>query len=191
MTLSNQESTLLDAQAVTQAAELLRVDGAGYVYWKGIEVEHFSRMEPEKAQEAREHLARKCLMLEANGMGVNARTTLLPVCYGAPLGTPWKLALLRYYCFMTDGMQTVGIFYCAKRDGRLNAFTVRVVGDNVEVRDYESGSAAFHACEAQGFASASCDANSSYEHLAGCFESLGISPARLDALLLQHSDPVH
>lgn len=56
--------------------EHLTKDHAGYIYWKGIEVEHYSFHDYESAKAAAEELARRCMSLEAQGKEVNGTTAI-------------------------------------------------------------------------------------------------------------------
>jgi hypothetical protein len=52
--------------------ENLTKDHRGYVYWKGIHVEHYSFQDPVREKEAAEELAAVCRKLEAQGEQVTA-----------------------------------------------------------------------------------------------------------------------
>lgn len=58
--------------------EHLTKDHAGYVFWRGIRVEHYSFNAADEEAQAARALAQRCLALEANGIAVNGRTTLYP-----------------------------------------------------------------------------------------------------------------
>lgn len=48
--------------------EALRIDRDGYVYWRGVRVEHFSYRDDEREREGAMALARNCRLLEARGV---------------------------------------------------------------------------------------------------------------------------
>ena len=54
--------------------EHVTIDHAGYVYWKGIQVEHYCthRMTNEQQQTQTEELARRCLIVEGRGLVVTS-----------------------------------------------------------------------------------------------------------------------
>lgn len=83
--------------------EGLTRDHSGYVYWKGVCVEHYSYDDPIAEKAAAERLAARCLTLEAKNFPVNGRTA---TCNGifaeAPAGTPWLQAMLNYYTAFAD-----------------------------------------------------------------------------------------
>ena len=56
----------------------LSKDGQGFVYWKGIRVEHFSYAEERRAEEATalDELAKRCMFLESIGIPVNGSTAV-------------------------------------------------------------------------------------------------------------------
>jgi hypothetical protein len=55
----------------------LTMDGQGYVYWKGIHVEHFSYgREEQKEADAARKVAARCMNLEKIGVPVNSRTAV-------------------------------------------------------------------------------------------------------------------
>jgi len=85
----------------------------GRVYWRTTtEVAHFSFCDRDHQLELRaaQELAEKCIALEANGVGVTARTVALKPCYGAPVCTPWLTALRTYDSFFQLGDSVIGLF---------------------------------------------------------------------------------
>lgn len=90
----------------------LTKDASGYVYWRGVDVTHFtySVRETLMEQAAAVSLAEKCKVLEHNSVGVTARTVLLGPCYTAPPGTPWLFSVRTYDAFFTNGKEVAGVF---------------------------------------------------------------------------------
>lgn len=56
--------------------ENLTKDHEGFVYWKGIQVEHYSHMDYHKEKAAAEELARRCTILESKGIPVNGTNAI-------------------------------------------------------------------------------------------------------------------
>jgi len=56
--------------------EHLTQDHTGYVFWKGIKVEHYSFHDYEKGRAEATELARRCLILEERGVEVNTLTAV-------------------------------------------------------------------------------------------------------------------
>lgn len=56
--------------------EHLTKDHAGYIYWKGQEVEHYSYRNYEEGKAAAEELGRRCAILEAEGKKVNTENAI-------------------------------------------------------------------------------------------------------------------
>jgi len=77
--------------------EHLTMDHKGYVYWKGVEVEHFSHADPERRREAALCLAVKCLHLERIGVPVNVGTAVWHWSWFEDMspGNPWLRVLSR------------------------------------------------------------------------------------------------
>lgn len=70
--------------------EHLHKDHQGYVYWKGVHVEHYSFSNAQAEREAALGLAQRCKDLENIGLTPNTRTALLAdrlIAYGK--GHPW------------------------------------------------------------------------------------------------------
>ncbi len=58
--------------------ENLTIDNVGYVYWKGIQVEHYNLgwHRSEEAKTAAEEVGRRCRLLEAQGKTVSSRSVI-------------------------------------------------------------------------------------------------------------------
>lgn len=157
-------------------------DARGFVYWKGVQVEHFSHRDREELAQASKALAARCLKLEELGFPVNSRTTLCPAFLQAPSDTPWQLAMLRYYTVMTRGDVVAGVFQRSKEAvaaGAAPVFAIWLEDSQEQVQDFEGGYESFHGMLGKGFESASCDISTPYERLAQLFQSIGVSPERL------------
>lgn len=92
----------------------LRQDAAGYVYWKGSRVEHYSHKDREAKCRAAQALAQKCLSLERRGIPVSG-ITLSPVFDDAPEGTPWAWVLQRIYTVF-EGTSSSAMIFRAETD---------------------------------------------------------------------------
>lgn len=155
--------------------------GDGYVYWRGVEVEHYSfREDVEAEQAAARKLVANCLALEALGLPVNARTAISPDCYNAVAGSPWLFALPRYYAFfnMPSG-RTTGIFYRHAQVGHPpTVFSIEAVEGVAQVEEHEDAYTAFHALQNRG---GTClPAQPTFEQVVSRLELLGVSVARLE-----------
>lgn len=157
-------------------------DAHGYVYWKGKRVEHFSHSDPAEMAVSAAKLASRCLLLEANGMPVTGRTTLLPSCYNALPQTPWKKALLNYYAFFErKDKRLVGIFSRTKmaRDaGAADAFVIYAEAGQVVVEDHAGVYEAFHSVQDRGFKA--CDHNHEFNAVQALLYGLCVTTERLD-----------
>jgi hypothetical protein len=51
-------------------------DHEGFVYWKGIQVEHYSHMDDIQALKELKELERRCLILESKGIKVNSSSAI-------------------------------------------------------------------------------------------------------------------
>lgn len=56
--------------------ENLTIDHEGFVYWKGIEVEHYSFQDAERERKAAEELASRCRHLEEIGVPVSCNNAV-------------------------------------------------------------------------------------------------------------------
>ena len=54
----------------------LTKDSEGFVFWRGVRVEHYSFRDPEKEQVAAEQLAQECEELERRGVVVTSRALM-------------------------------------------------------------------------------------------------------------------
>lgn len=159
----------------------LAKNGQGYVFWKGVSIEHFSYGENSAGErDAAIRLEARCRKLESLGFPVTSRTVLSPVCLSAPANTPWKLAMQRYYSFFKKNDSWIAIFY--KRGGRdLETLVVRKAEESVKADTYETGFAAYHALLDEGAEPQESIEN--YDVFARCMEALGISPESLDSAM--------
>lgn len=153
----------------------------GYVFWKGVEVEHFSFQDLEREKCAALKLAEKCLLLEEKKFVVNSRTALNTACLEAPADTSWTLALSYYYAFFDLGTGVAGIFF--RGDGSGSKFTVEKVGGHFVVQTYVNGADAFQALVSRG--GVCLPAQPSYLSLKGYLERLGMPAAALDSEILR------
>lgn len=170
------------AQRWFRGIEHLTRDAQGYVYWKGICVEHYSygpdRKDAELASATK--LAEQCRKLEEKGIPVNGRSAISEYCYNAPAGTPWVKGLLRYYSFFQrpDG-QIVGIFYReGPTEGEPRVVCASKDSEGLHTELVEGAYEAFHLLANRGYASMGC--NPDYETLVGWLAGTGLSPAELE-----------
>lgn len=151
----------------------------GYVYWKGIEVEHYSFRDTAAEREAALRLAERCLLLEHIGFAVTSRTVLSPDCYGAAVGTVWQTALSRYYAFFTKGDVVVGIFYRKTPDQSDSVFAICMHEGEVQVTEHADAYEAYHSLQNQG--AVSMGPSNTFEETVSRLERLGVSAERLTA----------
>lgn len=134
--------------------EHLTQNMVGYVYWKGVSVEHFDFSDEEKEAVAAHELVAKCRQLEANGFPVNSRTVLQKCCYTAEANTPWKEALTQYYCFVRSSTQVAGIFYLLRPEGDDKVVSAYKVGGSIHLAYHQWAHEALDALQKQGYESA-------------------------------------
>lgn len=158
----------------------------GYVYWKGIEVEHYSFTDPIAEKRAAQALADRCLTIESKRFPVNSRSVLDTKFLDAPKGTPWLPLLLRLYSIsLVDGKALWLIL--SKPDGDAVA-AAKTSSGLLEVRRYgpdAEGSgcyAAFHALQRDGFAPGSIF-KLTYESLIAAVQAGGFTPEDIDQAL--------
>jgi hypothetical protein len=163
--------------------EHLTRDHQGYVYWKGKRVEHFSYSDADREAEGAARLAAKCLALEANGLGVNGRTATNPDCYTAPVDTPWKIGLTRYYSFFKKDQQAMAIFYPANpKPGESGVVGAYKDKDGIHLLPYEGAYEGFHAALAAGWESAGV--SQSYAETADLLSATGLTDEEIAGLLV-------
>lgn len=161
-------------------------DSRGFVFWKGVQVEHFSHRDPHEMALAAQALADKCQKLEALGFPVNGRTVLCPAFLQAPADTPWQLAMLRYYTVMARGNVLAGVFQRTKEAVTAGAAPVVALwleDGQEQLQDFEGGYESYHGMQAKGFQSTGCDISTPYERLAQLFQGMGVSPQRLKSVI--------
>jgi hypothetical protein len=161
----------------------LTKDSQGFVYWKGEQVEHYSYQEGSKESAAAGRLADRCRQLEAIDFPVNSRTVLFESCFGATTGTPWKLALQRYYAFFQLNGRIAAVFFRTTEAHSLRnkapAFAVWVEGGQVQVQDFENGYEAFHSLQDRGAVCAR--SKDSFADVQALLYQIGVSPQRLNS----------
>jgi len=91
--------------------EHLTRDAEGYVFWKGVHVEHYSHKSPEEMERDARKLAATCQALEAKNFPVNSRTAIDSKFEQAPPETQWLEAMCRYYTLFEGQGRHVAIFY--------------------------------------------------------------------------------
>lgn len=166
--------------------EHLTKNDQGYVYWKGIEVEHYSFTDPIAEKSAALALAQRCLTIESKGFPVNCRSVLDQKFLDAPEGTPWLPLLLRLYSIcLADGKARW--LFLSKPGEHAVAITKTAAG-TLETRHYgpeTDGSGcytAFHALEREGSAPGSIF-TSTYESLIAAVQAGGFTPADIEQAL--------
>lgn len=158
---------------------------SGYVYWKGICVEHYSHTDPEASKRDAEDLAVRCRSLETKGFPVTWGNLLRRSLLEAPANTPWLLPMQRNYCFFESNHQeeggtaaavVVGIFHREGKDAGVVVVSPAADGSfRMEVMD--DAYTAFHAVQSRGFICMQTDP--CYTELVLRFENLGASPELL------------
>jgi len=160
--------------------ENLTLKHTGYVYWKGICVEHYSPMDSEESKRAAEDLAARCRTLEAKGFPVTWGNLLRRSILEAPADTPWLLPMRRNYAFFSsahsevnEATSVVGIFH---RDST-GVVVVTPAGDGFQFEVMEDAYTAYHAVKARGLECMEPDPG--YTELVRRFDRLGASPELL------------
>lgn len=154
-------------------------DLQGYVYYKGVHVEHFSHTSEADMRDASLKLAERCRLLESKGFPVNSRTAVCPVMREAPAGTPWLEALSRYYTFFEKDGNVRPIFYRYVDNPPAVALEKR--NDVVESATYPSAYAAYHATAAMGYTSVGVGLG--YVQIVGLLERTKLTPEDIHAAL--------
>jgi hypothetical protein len=177
-----QDGSYFESHRWFHGIEHLTRDHQGYIYWKGVSVEHYSYTDREREMLAALELSARCRKLEAIGFPVNSRTVLSPACYEAAVGTPWKLALCTYYSFFGVGNDIVGIFFYLNRKDKSAAgvFAIEHLEGKVSIVKHEGAYEAFHFYQDQR-ALPSLAIADGYAELVSRFERLGVSAQRLEA----------
>ena len=186
------EGSGLDSQALSEAVPLgqrlflcgiehLTRDPQGYVYWKGVHVEHFSHSDASALNTEAQKLAVRCLALEKKGIPVTSRTAICSILEETPADSPWLEALCRFYTFFEGQGRKVAILYCY--GGTSVAVVERKKPDLLEIARMTSAYDAFHAVQSQGLTSTA--PHRSYTGLVEFLESSGITPEDIYAALRQ------
>jgi hypothetical protein len=162
--------------------EHLTRDADGYVYWKGRRAEHYSFSDNGREADAAHRLAARCTGLDAVGIPVSMRTATQADCYTAPVGTPWIVALQRYYSFFCQGDQVVGIFYRL----HMKADEPQVVAaykdaQGIHLSLYPGAYEAYHALAGQGLTSAGIP--QTYGETDSLLTRTGLSGAELEKII--------
>lgn len=161
--------------------ENLTRDAEGYVYWKGIHVEHYSFDNPVKEKAAAQTLADNCKLLEAKGIEVDSRTAISRICVHAPADSAWKLAMRMFYAFFEKDGVVHGIFFKSPKDRTADVCPVvsLVVVDGELVETPEEGAyEAYHRLRAQGMQS--LGTISTYDQLMGVFSRMNLVPNKIN-----------
>lgn len=161
--------------------ENLTQDTRGYVYWKGISVEHFDHVDSAKGAAAAHRLVDKCHRLEANGFPVNSRTVLQKSCYDAEPNSPWKEGLTHYYAFMRRGDHVACVFYVRHPESGDKAVSAYKAGGSIQLSYHQWGSDAPDALKAQGFESAGTPED--YPAVVALLTATGLTPTEADKII--------
>lgn len=153
----------------------LTQDAAGYVYWRGVEVEHYSYQDNYEAKKAAaEKLGATCRALEAKGFPVTLRTVLAEEFLEAPADTPWLQAMQRFYAFFEKDGIVRGIFW---RNNTADGVVLIEVRDGRVIRQHAPEAYdAFHISQDSGWRSLGARG---YAAIAWTLTQLGLSPALL------------
>jgi hypothetical protein len=155
-------------------------DGAGYVYWKGRSVEHYSHTDREAMQQAAQRLANRCMHLEANGFPVTGRSVTEPIFQQAPAATPWLEAMNRFYALFEGAGRHVAIFFRDTSPGVAILERDKATGKLKQTLQ-DTAYDAFHFVQRQGLRSTS--PYQSYEEFKGFFEASGLTPQDIQQTL--------
>ncbi len=171
--------------------EGLTRDHQGYIYWKGVQVEHFSYSNANEERGAALALAARCKALEEKDFPVNGRTAIDRRFMQAPAGTPWLKLMLTLYTVFVLGDRIEWIVLNKPNDVAV-ALRKRP-GESLELRHFESNSyhsgcyLAFHALQREvrenGNPHQPSSVHFSYEGLVRYVEEAGITPQDIDLAL--------
>lgn len=149
----------------------------GEVYWKGIEVEHYTfRGDHERERQAATALGARCRSLEERGFPINGRTSgIYSPFENAPAGTPWSEAMLHYYtAFEDEGKAKWLILSLPNRA----AVALSVVRGEIVLR-FSRGDMGcytlFHVLQNEGLHSCG-ERLRTYEGFVTCMKEAGITP---------------
>ncbi|MBC8740455.1 hypothetical protein F6X40_27855 [Paraburkholderia sp. UCT31] len=164
--------------------EHMTKDHEGYVYWKGVSIEHYSHDSVEESRRDALALADKCRALEAKGFPVTGRSVLSECMLEAPADTPWLLALQRYYAFFQNAAgEVVGIFYCLTdtKNEEPRAACIRKVEGKLDVEFFDWAYTAFHAIQNRGYES--MGVHPRYIEVCRRMALVGVTPEELERVL--------
>lgn len=153
----------------------------GYVYWRGVSIEHYSHSNTADMERDARKLEAQCLALEAKGFPVNGRTATCQIHAQAPADTPWLEAIGRFYTFFQGDGRTVGVFYRHTTSGE--GFPAAVIAEKdtstgtVQVTVKEGGYEAFHFLQNQGLSS--IGPYTSYSQVVSLLEATGLTPEEI------------
>jgi len=158
----------------------------GHVFWKGVEVEHYSHDDRDAKQEALQRLAYRCQALEDNGFPVNSRTAISPLFFNAPAGTPWVFAMNHYYSLVEGTGRKAAIFYLADGNGAI-VLERHPETQRLQTQWFYSGHQALHAMQAQGLKSNTPVSN--YGYFADFLTAAGLLPADIESAVNSAKPP--
>lgn len=157
----------------------------GYVYWRDVEIEHFSFNDSKEEAEAAIQLAERCKLAESRGFPVNGRTTdsFSPFAE-APADTPWVETMMSFYTmFEVDGKAKELILYLPGEHG--HAVSMALICGELVVRyafDEMGGYTLFHALQNEGMTSCS-DRMKKYASFVQCMAEANITPEAVSRTL--------
>lgn len=161
----------------------LTKDSAGYVFWRGTRIEHFSFPDSVAEAAAARALSEHCQMLEVKGFPVNSRTVLQrDLLTQAPANTPWREIALGYYSFMSDASGIPAWCIVSLPNARAMGVPRADLGlppEYAVATEFESGSfQLFHKLQRAGYKSTAAPTNS-YSALTQFMARLGVTPAAI------------
>jgi hypothetical protein len=181
------QTTTAASQGAVNPVGFLSMNNAGFVFWKGTEVEHFSHQDPDKRAAALQRLAYRCQALEDKGFPVNSRSAISPLFADAPAGTPWLLAMRRYYALFEGQGRRVAVFYHPTARGTV-VLERHPETKQLTATPYDSAYAAYEALQDQGLESKG--PWDRYERFADFFAQAALTPADVEQALAVQAEQV-
>lgn len=149
---------------------------SGYIYWKGVQIEHFSFHDHEAEKAAAIELGERCRSAEARGFPVTGRTTSDSSPFAsAPSDTPWAEAMSSYYTMFAAG-GTAKWLILDLADGCATA--IAVIGGEVVARyalDSLGALTLYHCLQGEGMTSCG-ERLRQYDSFVACMEEAGLTP---------------
>lgn len=163
--------------------ENLTRDHEGYVYWRGISVEHYSFSADDKDSEyaAAKQLVQRCLDLEAKNIPVNGSTVLSPLFAQMPAESAFLSLLMCLYTVFTDDTGRPVCLIVHQTDCTARALSFR--DGQIVAENFADAYDAYHGCGFSRHPGETTNLMNDYAHLVAALELGGFTPAVVAPLL--------